>query len=122
VRAEGILNVVVVEIVLVGSIFVICTVNVVNMIVVQEISDEQANGTKILKGIWNNCVFFFSVMVYDDVASVYEVMAIVYEGTSNDDEVTAIVIDGEERLSDDVVTLSETGNENAIWKKRSVTN
>ncbi len=105
-----------------GSIFVICTVNVVNMIVVPEISDEQANGTKILKGIWNNCVFFFSVMVYDDVASVYEVMAIVYEGTWNDDEVTAIVIDGEERLSDDVVTLSETGNENVIWKKRSVTN
>lgn len=110
------MNAVEVEIVWVESIFVSCTVTVVNMIVVAEISDGPANGLEIVTQIWNNSVFFFSVTVNDDVASVYEVMASVYEGISNDDEVKAIVSDGEERLSanDDVGTLSETGNENVI--------
>jgi hypothetical protein len=118
-RDEEILNGVEVGIVWVESTVVVCTVSAVSMIVVAEISDVLANGTKILMEIWNNSVFFFSATVYDDVANVYEVMAnvyevkaIVYEGI--DDEAT--VIDDEERLSaiGDVGTWSETGNENAI--------
>ena len=116
-----ILNVVAGVIVSVESIFGICTVNVVNMIVVAEISDEQANETKILTESLNNFVFFFSVMENDDVESVDEATAIVCEEISNDDEVRSIVSGDEARRSanDDVVTstLNETGK-NTIWKRR----
>ena len=113
------LNVVAGVIVLAGSIFGICTVSVVYTIVVAEIADGPANGTKILTESWNNFAFF-SVTENDDEESVDEATAIVYEEISNDDEVRAIVSGDEARQSvnDDVVTstLSETGK-NTIWKR-----
>lgn len=55
--------------------------SVVSTIAWAEIFDEQGIVTKILKAIWSNFVFFFAVKVNDDGASVYGVMASVFEAT-----------------------------------------
>lgn len=94
---------VVVVIVLVGeNIFVIGTVNDEHTIVVAEISDEQANATKIENATEtsSNCAFFFSATVIDDEASVYEGMPN-DDGISSDydDEVNPNESDDEERPS-----------------------
>lgn len=92
-----------VVIVLVGeNIFVIGTVNDEHTIVVAEISDEQANATKIENATEtsSNCAFFFSATVIDDEASVYEGMPN-DDGISSDydDEVNPNESDDEERPS-----------------------
>lgn len=92
---------VVVVIVVVGeNIFVIGTVNDEHTIVVAEISDEQANATKIENATEtsSNCAFFFLATVIDDEASAYEGMPN-DDGISSDydDEVNPNESDDEER-------------------------
>lgn len=115
--------VVVVVIFEVENIFEIGTVNDEHTIVVAEISDEQANATKIenVTETSSNCAFFFSATVIDDEASVYEGMPNDDEETSSDcdDEVNPNENDGEERpnANDAAEILNETGNESMIYKK-----